>query len=165
MPRHEPTIEDLEHGLRIDQNALEDVCREHPELFYHVAKQLALTVSRRDEAKQRLQETEAEVDAAIRHDAEIEGEKITEAIVKSRIIASKDVIRAQQKLLELNREVGQLSALRDAYSSRSYALRDMVQLYLSRYYNVTESSSTKARSADVGRARADLHRERSRRES
>ena len=41
LPRHEPTLEELEQALRIDTFDLMNADAEQPELFYRVAKLLA----------------------------------------------------------------------------------------------------------------------------
>jgi small-conductance mechanosensitive channel len=126
---------ELEAELRIDQNALENVCSSHPELLYAVGSRLSILISQRDEAKQNLKETEARVDAEIRHDAEVAGDKITEKAVESQKQINGKVSAAKDKLFELEKRCGQMTALKEAFMSRGYAIRDLIQLYIANYYS------------------------------
>lgn len=139
------SLEDLQRGLRIDQHALEDSCREHAELFYKVANEYTNFVSLRDEAKQDLSETEATADARIRHDIELSGDKVTEKAVESAKLLDAQVKRARERVMDYNRIVGEWNALKEAYSQRGYVLKDMVQLYLARYYSDMDHTSNRAR--------------------
>jgi hypothetical protein len=153
-------LEELQSTLRIDQNALEDAAAQHPELFYRVASEYALTTSLRDQAKQDLSETEAKADSRIRHDIEVAGDKVTEKAVESAKLLDGQVTKARDRLMRLNQEVGEWSALKEAFQQRGYVLRDLVQLYLSRYYSDTENQSHRVREARAGHARRELNKER-----
>lgn len=129
-----PSIIELEKGLRIEPDALDEAIIEQPMSFYAVAKELAMTISKRDGAKQDLQETEARVDLAIRKKAKASEEKITETGIKNEVMQSKDVQRAETELFELNTRVGQLSALKEAFTQRSIALRNLAELHTTDYH-------------------------------
>jgi hypothetical protein len=128
------TFAELEAGLKIDPHALEHVCRDHPELFYHVAKRLALLISQRDEAKQKLKELCAEVDAEIRQEAHETNQKLREGDIESQVLLTPAVQDANKQLADYEKELGEMLALKEAYQSRSFALRDLVQLHLANYY-------------------------------
>jgi len=116
---------------------------------------LALLISNRDEAKQNLKEAEARTDAKIRHDAEVAGERITEKVVESQKLVQRDVLAAKDALFTLEREVGQMWALKEAFQSRSYAIRDLIQLYIANYYGseMERSAENKLRSNTAAAAR------------
>lgn len=124
----------LEAGIKIDENALEDALQAQPELFYHVAKELALQISKRDQAKQRLAEVEAKIELDIRRKASDEDRKITDKTVAAEVTTDEDVIEASRDFFKLSGIVGQLGALKDAYIQRSYVLKDMTALYIQNYY-------------------------------
>lgn len=135
------TIQDLEFGLNIDQDLLEEECATHSESFYHAAKEYALTVSRRDFAKQALAELTAEIDAQLRYEADRADEKTTEPAIAASKLRNLAIRTAQKELLELSRDVGEWGALKEAFEQRSYALRDMVQLWLGNYYGDKPTAS------------------------
>jgi len=131
-------IKQLEAKLQIDQHALDIALREHPDLFYKVASELALAISNRDEAKQDLDEIEAEIDIKLRNDAAIVGEKTTETQIQSNKKIHPKVKSANDKLLEQKLHTAQWTALKEAYEARSYALSKLVDLYLANYFSSNE---------------------------
>lgn len=156
---------ELEESLRIDEYALEEALRDQPEMFYRVSKALALEISRRDAAKQAHQDAEFKADLSIRARAEEQGKKMTESEVRSRVNQSDDVVFKREELLRLNERVGLLSSLKEAFQSRSYALKDLVGLYVSNYYSASEhtSGSGVVRDRAAADARARMNEERRRR--
>ena len=60
-PPPDEDYEELERELKIDENSLEMVARDHPEWLYKVAKKLALAISRRDYAERELKELQSKV--------------------------------------------------------------------------------------------------------
>lgn len=139
VPReHVRFIEEHEYDLKIDENGLEEALQSQVTSYYEVSKQLSLEVSRRDAAKQYLKQIESRVDAEIRRKAKTDGDKITEVVVEARRIASEDVIEATNILLDAESRVRDITALKDAFSQRSYVLKDMVSLWISNYYGGSE---------------------------
>ena len=90
----------LEKKLQIDQHALDTALREHPDLFYQVASELALAISNRDEAKQDLDQIEAQVDAELRRAAAVSEDKVTEKAIESNKNTDRRVIAANDRFLE-----------------------------------------------------------------
>ena len=131
-------LKHLEAKLIIDEHALDIALREHPDLFYKVASALALAISNRDEAKQNVDEIEAEVDAELRRAAAVSGEKTTEKEVESNKKVDKRVKTANDKFLEEKYTTAKWTALKDAYEQRSYALSKLVDLFLANYYSSNE---------------------------
>jgi hypothetical protein len=149
MPdRDEPTLAELEDALRIREDELERDCEEQAEMFYHVARASAEAVSRRDWAKQALSELESELDAKIRHQADVAGDRITESAVKAQIKLEKRYQRAAAEVAKLNTEVGRLVALRESYDHRKEMLKLMVRLYLANYFSDIEVRSTEMNMRD-----------------
>lgn len=140
----DPSIEDLETGLRIDEHALDDALVQHPDLFYRVSKQLALLTSQRDAKKQELAEQEAKADGDIRETASKHKDKVTETEVKNMIRLDADVSRVLHELLDLNRQVGSWTALKEAFQARSYVLKDLVNLYIANYYGSNQDGGSSA---------------------
>ena len=128
-------LKELEAKLQINQHALDEALREHPDLFYKVASELALAISNRDEAKQELDEIESEVDLEIRAECARLGEKTTEKEVESHKKIDKRVKAANDTFLAERMNTGRWTALKEAYESRSYALSKLVDLYITGYYS------------------------------
>ena len=129
------SLKQLEEKLKIDEHALEIALRDNPALFYDVASELALAISQRDEAKQDLDELEAEVDMELRQAASVSGERTTEKEIESNKKADKRVKAATDRFLQLRYDAAKWTALKDAYEQRSYALSKLVELYISNYYS------------------------------
>jgi hypothetical protein len=144
----------LEERLRIDRFHLEEVCCEHPELFAEVANRLARLISWRDEAKQNLKEAESNFAAKSRHDAEESGEKVVEKRIESETLLDPGVRAVRDKMSQLDLKVGLAAALKEAFHARSYAIRDLIQLYIANYYGSDmEKASGGMRSANANAAR------------
>lgn len=140
-PREEDEAKDdadllleLEAALRIDRDALDECLQQQPDLFERVAMRHVLTVSRRDQAKHRLEIVQAEVDETIRMAARDDNQKITEREVATQVLLHKDVEKAHKEYQRLSSFAMQWQALKEAYIQRSYVLKDLVALYLRAYY-------------------------------
>lgn len=135
-------IEEHEGGLQIDEHALDDAWRNHVTSFYEVSKRLSFEGSRRDAAKQNLKLVESRVDLAIRRTFKEENVKFVERDVESRKAEDESVREAQAITLELDHNVSALAALKEAYVQRSYALKELVNLWIASYYGETNSETT-----------------------
>lgn len=154
-------IKQLEDKLRIDEHSLDVALREHPELFYRVATELALSISKRDEAKLEMDQIEAKVDMDLRADAAKIGTKTTEKEIESNKKVDRKVISVNEKFLAERYNSAKWTALREAYEQRSYALSKLVDLYLANYYSSQEDKKTGA--TDFRTARAEHIKEENRR--
>ena len=156
------SVEDLEEMLKIDAHALEDEVGMQSDLFYRVGEKLALAVSRRDEAKQDLQDIEAETELSIRKKSSEDGVKMTVDEVKATVRTDRNVRNAQIKLFRLTEITSKLTALRDAFAQRSSMLKKMVDLYVTNYYTNSEykTSDSAVRNSRAERARKDMDKAR-----
>lgn len=150
-------IKRLKEGLKINEHSLDTALRDHPDLFYAVSMELALAISNRDEAKQNLEEVEAQVDIEIRSECERLKEKTTEKEIESLKKVDPKVKSANDKFLAEKLNAANLTALKDAYESRSYALSKLVDLYLANYYSQQEDKKTGA--PELRNARAQVVKE------
>lgn len=160
-------IADLEGSLKIDQHALDEALIQQPDLFYRVSKELTLAVSRRDLAKQELEELIAELGNDVRVTAVRNEEKVTEGGIKEKVTMDNSVKRAEREMLSHSRIVGQLTALKDAYVQRSYMLKDLAGLYVANYYTDSAGSgrdpnAVKNRAGEDARAAMSDERKRRR---
>jgi hypothetical protein len=112
---------------------LDEALIRQPDAFYRVSKKLAIMASRRDAAKQALQEEEAYADERARSSIP-DGEKVTETSIKSLVRLDKKVLDANDTLLKLSRETALLQALKEAFQQRSYVMKDLVSLYVANYF-------------------------------
>lgn len=130
----EQLVADLEALLRIDENALEEALQQQPDAFWRVSKVLALESSRRDALKQYVKEEEAHAYLRIRRQAVEDETKLTEKELEAKVRVDNKVLDATDKLLRKAKLVAQLEALLESFKQRSYALKDLVELYLQSYY-------------------------------
>ena len=138
MQNKQITIEDLEKDLRIDEHALEDALKVHAETFYKVSEQMTLLLSQRDEAKQSLEEIEAEVDIELRRAAAISDERVTDTAIANQRKSDRRVRTATSNHLKLKHEAARWAALKESFEQRSYALSKLVDLYIANYYGAVE---------------------------
>lgn len=127
----------LSEGLSIDQFALDEALVRNGQVFHDVADACALALSRRDAAADELKQTEAEVDQIIRKEATKEGVKYSEDAIKRMIVLHADVISARQRMRNREEELNRFTALKESYSQRSYAIKDLVSLHLAAYFGTT----------------------------
>lgn len=159
-----PSLEELERGLAIDQHDMENVCRTHPELFYRVSRELVLAKSRRDQLQQHSKEIEAEVETDLRVAAESREGRVTDKAIEALRRGNPEVQRIRRELLDAELEVSRWEALKEAFTSRGFMIRDMIQLYLANYYGSDmDRNSRDVRSVDAAAARASLSERRQQR--
>ncbi len=143
-PEHEHEIrfdlEQLQAKLRIDKHALDDEVEQQPELFGEVAEAAVMAKSQVESLEEQVKLLEASIDNNAREQARIDEEKITENEIKSMIARSDARNKMVIKLLNARHQYRQLEALTVSFRHRSYALRDMVDLYLASYYSSRSAS-------------------------
>lgn len=147
-------LREYENNLRIDEHRLEEEARDNAERFYDVAKDHAFAVSRRDQAKSILAETEARADLAIRKAAAVADEKVTVQEVEARRKTDPEYLEAVGQYSIMSERAATWSALKEAYQQRSYALNHLVDLYIARYYGNIERKG----SGDMRTVKADDNR-------
>lgn len=134
-------IDDLQPGLQIDENALNEECQRQSELFQVVGDALTFALSRRDEAKIILAEVEAAVDLEIRKKGR--ASKLTNPEISAMVCIDDRVRDAKRQHLRFVHEAARLSTLKESFEQRSYQLSQMTKLYLSSYFgDVSGTSST-----------------------
>ena len=126
-------IERLEAALKFDKNRLDDALEEQAGIFHEIADELAIQISRRDQAKKYVTDIESQTIVEIRTAAREKDQKITDKEVEAQTQLDAFVIKASKMLAELSLIVGRLSALKESYVQRSYALKDLVALQINQY--------------------------------
>ena len=140
-------VERYEEALIIDRDDLDEAVCTQAELFYHVARETALAVSRRDAAYQEQKVVAAELSQSIRAEKEANDEKVTEALLTNLVISHPKNKKAVARQLELKLAADELEALKQAFEQRSHALKDAAQLQIARMYSdpsVREEKTTQA---------------------
>lgn len=131
---HKEFIEAQEEGLAIDENALEEELQNQVPSYYEVSKRFAEAESRRDAAKHHLKVVEARVDDEIRRLAKEAGEKLTEVALAARLMTDEAVTQANNLYLDASAAYRDLLALKEAFTQRSYMLKELVALWIANYY-------------------------------
>lgn len=130
-PRHhEPTLLELEQALHIDTLDLIDADATQPELFYRVAKLLAGLKAEHDTCRLQLEEARSHAQGVIRMTMAnaSSSNKPTVGQVDAMIQLDPAVRALNEQVTEINRRIGAVSALKEAYSQRKSSLSDLVEL-------------------------------------
>jgi len=127
-------IDEAKEKLFIEKNLLDDELINQPILYQEVAEEYAKAISRRDAANENVKRVDAELYKRIREIAAAEGTKVTEAMIQSEILTHPEHIEAYDAYLECKKQADLWATLKDSFSQRSYAIRDLVELYTAGYY-------------------------------
>lgn len=156
-------MEEFRGYLVINKNALDEEVTQQPSLFFAVAEAYAEAATERDSLKELLGTIDAQLDAIVRE--ELEGEKVTESLVKNRIQVHPNHKAAFESYLEAKQKADVLGALKDAFHTRGYLVRDLCSLALANYYESNAVKDTATTDAAVyKRQRQRLAEARERRE-
>lgn len=142
-------LEKLKEYLQIDKHALDDCLIEQPDVYYQVSEQLVQANAERDTLKLQLEELMAKEDQAIREKVARTGEKTTEAGIQNKIRTTVSVQALQAKYMDKRREAEEWGALKEAFSQRSFMLRELVALFIAQRNQLLQE-------AGVGQSRAEL---------
>jgi hypothetical protein len=139
-------LDQMQRNLAIERDSLERSCMKQPDFLYEVAEQVAQHRSRRDAIKKELEEKEASLYISFRHNASVREERVTEAEIKAQMTVDRAHQVLTNQLAEANELLARWEVLKEAFSQRSYMLRELVQLYLARYYgDPARSAETRMR--------------------
>jgi hypothetical protein len=150
--------------LAIDKHAMDDMWLEQPQIYQEIGERLALEISRRDEAKDDLADVTAELDTEVRELHAADDKKPTETALKNEIKQDKTykAALARQRALELN--VSRLTALKDSFHQRRYALQDLTTLWTGGYFTSNSGAAKDARDRKGQSGREAMQAERRKRE-
>lgn len=133
-------IAEFKKLLKIDKLALDDEVMQQASLLYEVSEALVDAIAKRDALKDALAKLEAEIDQDLRTQFEEAETKYTEPKIKSLILIDKFRTKANEELLAAKTQADRLMALKEAFQSRGFMLRDLCSLYQANYF---ESSSSR----------------------
>ena len=128
--------DELEKKLKIEKFDLDTELIEFPSVFYQVSENVTTAMAERDHLKDVLGQVSAELDTEIRVDFANEGKKITENQVRSEIETHPNYLKARKNYTDAKVLADQWSTLKEAFSQKSYMLRELVALYAANYYAV-----------------------------
>lgn len=157
MPRERTERTDLRPSeirskLRIDDDDLDQCLVDQPEYFYQAAQAATEAGAIRDGLELELKELKAQLDGDFRQQAE---RKLTETALTNRIITLPKVKDLTRKVLDAKRRAEDAIVLKEAFTQRSYALKDLTAIQLGRMYNLgVERGAVTARQNIGDRARA-----------
>jgi hypothetical protein len=151
MSEKKSRLDEYRGRLIIDRDDLDTALQQQPELFYHVADALVQAVAERDACKLELEEALAREDKSLRVAAAKTDGKLTEAAIRQQLALVPVIQDLERELLDLKRAADSWQALKEGYTQRSYMLRELVGMYLSRL----SSGSMSGPRADI----SDAHHE------
>lgn len=135
-------FDEFKQYLKINRMQLDTEIEQHPTLLFEVSEAYAKAVAVRDTSKEELKGLSAELYAKHRKMLARSEEKVTEGMVNAAVQQDDKYLEAQTALIEADESVGKLSALKDAFHSRGYMLRDLASLYLANYFTRDSANST-----------------------
>lgn len=146
--------------LAIDKDQLDECLVQQPELYYHVAEELSHAVARRDALKIDADIAEAEEARRLRDLAEREERKMTEGALKEELTLSPRLQRLRRERVEAEAEISSWVVLKESFQQRSYMLRELVPMHLSRFNSGSMNLGPREQLHESNRARIKEARER-----
>lgn len=137
-------IEALRAGLRIDKYALDDALVQQPETLYEVGMLYARASDKRDTLKDNLSRVHAEVYESIRQEKLRASEKFTESVLSNLVLQDARHKDASSEYLDAKAEAAELLELKEAYSQRTFMVKDLCNLYCNEYFARSATSSAGA---------------------
>lgn len=120
--------------LKIDQYALDEMLIQQAMLYFTAAQQATFKSQDADVAKDALNTAKADAYQRIRDGCITGNVKFTETLLANDVALDSEVLKAHAAFTKAKFEADEASALRDAFSQRSFMLRDLVQLQITGYF-------------------------------
>lgn len=131
---------DFEKDLSINKFKLDEECLSHSSIYFRYAEAQQTAKSEVSRQKDRLELVLAEENILIRDEFNRAGTKITEALVTAQLSRSEKVQKAKEELRKAEEIYAKLSVAVTAMEHRKSELDNLVKLYCSGYFSVTNSS-------------------------
>lgn len=122
--------------ILIDEHNLEGEWEAQSGLYMKWAEEHANAIFERDKKKVNLDIVYSKEDERVRNDAESENIRLTEAMIKARVLQSPKYSRAMDEYLEATKTANIMQAAKESMHSRRKALENLTQLFLGGYYSV-----------------------------
>jgi len=124
-----------EQDIKIDDSCLDIECLDQAALFLKYAKHQAQTEKEKDEAKEKLDLTKAELDKEIRSDpAKFELEKVTDKVVENTIILQSEYKKATEEYLQAKFEWQTSKGAVESFNHRKDMLEALIKLHGQSYF-------------------------------
>lgn len=123
-------------SVRFDKNDLDTAILHHSELVFVIGEAVARHTSIRDEAKKRMEESYAENSLAIREQCVEEGRKVTEDTIKQLTLLDPTYKQDCNTYLKAKWECEVWTALKEAFNTRGYMIRDIGELWKASYFSI-----------------------------
>lgn len=137
--------EQLNEALKINKDDLDNEWVNQPELFNEAGRSYARCMAQRDQCEQEYKLVQAEVDRRLR---ELHADsKPTEVRLKNMVTEHVEVQNAFTEMNMWNHMTEAFKVLKEAYTHRRDALKELVNLHLAGYYGHTAN----ARDQDISR--------------
>lgn len=128
------TLKAAEELLRIERSLLDEECRTQAEVFYRIASNYTIAVSRRDAEKDKLVGVDAEVADNYRREAELNNKKMTEGKLKELVQLDPRHKKAFISYSDCKLEADKWGILKDSFLQRATMLKELCGLYISGYF-------------------------------
>lgn len=135
-------IDEFQKYLIIDKNSLDEELEKQPILLFEICRATSEAISLRDSEKQRLEVIDASINEDLRQEAFRTNTKITEAKLAAAVLLDHRHTQTYADYSEARKEADLWIALKEAFIQKGFALRELVELYLSGYF---ATSSVKER--------------------
>lgn len=134
MRNREFTLQDAKVGLIIDKDDLDSAIIQQSVLFYDVSQELVSAKENRDRSKDGMERVEAELSGEFRMSLLDNKEKVTEARLKELVASDAEFRKARTLYLSARNVVDSWESMKEAYSQRSFMIRELAHLWAANYY-------------------------------
>jgi hypothetical protein len=149
---------DYNKDIKIDETLLDLECTDQPELMMRYSQHCAQMEKEKDEAKEDMEFTKADLDRDIRSNPEkYKLEKITDKVAESTVLLQDRYIKASEKYIQAKYEWMVAKGAVEAISARKDMLEALIKLYLGQYFagpkvphNLTEFREIRRKQNDAG---------------
>jgi hypothetical protein len=153
MNASEEALNELTDHIKIDRDELDIEFVTQTNDYYHAATGFAMAVSLRDQAKNNLEVAEAELYLDFRRHA---SERPTEAQLDAMVKAHEIRQEFFDRYLASKQIADRWLALRDSFSQKGHALRELAELYKLNYFGERSTTTAAADAEQRIRHRAHL---------
>lgn len=145
-------LDELRQKLEIDKHSLDDEIVRQPQTFFEISEAAVKATARRDFCKEEVKRIDADLAAYHRKKIEKSGTRATDSAVASAVAADPKHHAAVDKYIKASQKAELLNALKEAFSQRSYMLRDLSALFIANYFEkttITNSAAVRGAKADA----------------
>jgi hypothetical protein len=135
-------IEELRQYLKIDKHRLDEELEEQPMLLFQISEAFVQAAAERDMLKESLATKDAQLGKKAREQLGKREKKVTESMVEGYVLTDSTHDAAVKAYLDAKGQADLLFALKEAFQSRGYMIRDLCSLYTANYYEQGSAKPT-----------------------